>query len=309
MRSFELSRLLLYVILLSEFVFQSMNLSFLLQKSDDKYFHRFTFLSVVFFVVSCFSLNLQEEVYDKYTDLGTGLLIYAVLFFYALISVILLISGIIARTKRIKNGMIKKGIFSDIKFISLITVITILLNVFVALPLPKILVSSSYKDYPETTIEYLNTKYGDHNFKVCNTYDDVEYQGFTKVSYGICVVVSSDVTSKNFNILFDERTKEILEDKFLATYFAEQCDLKGESDSYLSGFFSEKIREDYPDFETNNKNGIELNRAIDKIFYKNYNGITGDVIPNDFGKIPTVKETEKMIIEFIKSYNKKYNKK
>ena len=170
-----------------------------------------------------------------------------------------------------------------IKIISIIAIIlTIGIIIFLKVTEPPKVKKQEKKNVINYVENYLNKKYGNHNFKITEVDYDIHMKMENWFNYsdirGYDIYCKSD-TVKEFYVHISGLTPSeyIITDSLLDDYY----------------FPNEESQEQYEKMKTlkqtgfieSFKNGFESNAVIDELI-----SLEGPIIPDDLGKIPTIEE-------------------
>jgi hypothetical protein len=207
---------------------------------------------------------------DLSAPLFTGIPIF-------LINLILFIIGVITRKK---DG---ESIFKFSKFTTFIVsfICVIVSSLLIVLAVPKFVNDNINNNGEEYVLNYLNQKYGDANYKIENIGKGYSYGGF----------VSADLESYDFTVRCD-----YFEDTFEVSLYDNFSVSKKDASGIRSDNFGEvyypatcnfKDRFDFSDY-VEEKTGIRWFNCYD----------IRHVIPNDYGKVPTLDELCVLAVDF-----------
>ena len=322
MYGYNLSVSLMCVLLFLETVFNVINIMLFCKSSDDKYFNHFTVSGICFSLSSFLFFILMKNKYKDFSSLNTNVKMIIALFIFSAVFLLLLFTINAVRNVKIKNGMHKKKIINDKLFISFLLVFTLLLNYFIAIPFPEMVTTSLRDTQSEIVMDYLTTKYGNLNFQIKNTYEEIDEAGISKFSSGTTFEITSDRLENSFKIIFsDTDIHQIHYDCFLTTYYAEKYGFIEDNEIQVyefADFLKKDFLKNYPDFASWNyfkEPGFYI--ASDRIYKTNDiytiledRSITGDyndIIPYSCGRIPLLEETEEMLYTFMMAKNTDYS--
>lgn len=206
--------------------------------------------------------------FDDSIDLGGAIAVNIILALTFINSIILLIIGLIIKSKIKKNNSII--ITTNIIF-PVTMFIYFLICIVVIVLIPKIEINNSNKSISNNVLSYFETKYGDKSIKVKSVEKDYSYNGFTqKYHTGYEVYISSDYI--NGTIEIDTDLDGNVEDEMFSCYICE--------------YYYKKYGYEY-DKKTYNYKSSDSPILINLSIYE-YE------IPSNYGRIPTFDE----IIEY-----------
>ena len=231
-----------------------------------------------------FALDANQE-----SDLSDGLM--SILIFWGIL-ILFILQGVVGlfigkkikkETNELSNIRYKKISFKAF----IITAISFILVLIFSMNIPK-LIKSNIEDSIETdTINYLNNKYGDYGFSVINISERYGYNGIVqKYLTGYNITINSSSINKNFQV--SSGTKhESFSDDFIYSYY----------EDFFNSIEYNQI---------NQKLLTDVNSEIDSLekYLKQYNKISirrltkvnidSSVIPDNYGKIPSIDELYKL---------------
>ncbi len=269
---------------------------------DNNYWNLFVgitiagFISVILAYISLSSAAL---------GLGDGILCLLVMAIGFIANTIMLIIGLIAKRK-IQDDGIKLN-----KSFVLVSALAVGLYAIVLWVVPAVSHKIDTGKGEKVVLDYLDDKYGEGNYKVLNVYSEYTSNGITDKSVtGYYYEIKSSYMNNTFFVLVNDDDYKIRQDYFLPVYFSQKNNLSYELE-YDNGFYK-RLNENFENFDDYLIGIIEENhpQVVGEItrydiyqIYGNYSYVDGsgssavtgyswnfNIIPSDFGKIPTIEE-------------------
>lgn len=276
------------------------------KSKDNKYWNLFTGISIAGFIsviLAYFALS------NAALGLGDGILCLLVMAISFVLNMIMLITGLIIKKRTQDDGIRLNRAFLPV------SIIFIVVNVIVLWVIPSITYSVHINMGEKIVIDYLNDKYGDGNYKVSNVYNEYTPEGmWDEHLSGYYYEIKSSHMSDTFFVLVDDREYHVEQDYFLPVYFSQKNNLSYEL--YYHGNL-EDLQHDFDNFDDYLIDNIEEKHPMDagkiasyEVFsvYANYldseseSGYSSNynIIPDDFGRIPSIEELADRAYIYIK---------
>lgn len=271
----------------------------LIQTEKYKYWSMFLGLTVVIFISAIAAFVIAININPSYIQT----IIYV---FSFSINLIILIVGLIIRS-HIKPKKQKSKIALVVTLIIALLINAGTLSFFANTEtLAKKTLEENKQEKVENTEEnrekmikeYLKNKYGEENFKIANSYatyhSPTTFWG-SKTLEGYVYEIESDLIKYyNFTITLSPKM-EIKRDAFLPVYYSQQKKYGYASYAYY-GKFSEL--ENYLMTTIKDEYSTTVSRSeIQKIWEYN-NNKTDEIIPSNYGKIPTIQELIELVVQY-----------
>ena len=277
------------------------------EKKNIKYWY-------IFLGVACASLISDGIAYSTYceNEMGLSYAISAMIIcgLIAFLNIILLIIGLII--KRILKKIIDKY-NNRLFYITCVT--TLIINLIIIFIVPICISILTLKKGEKYIINYLIKKYGDNNYEVVDTYIEYSDNGmWDKYLSGLYYEIKSDNMINTFIINTNKENSYVKNDYFLPVYYSEKNNLKykleyqeynnsleynfDELKYYIKNIIRDKyqIDDEKIKIEPLYKDYVKSWSSTGKIEYnKNY-----FIIPDNYGKIPSIEEYVNSIIEYNK---------
>lgn len=139
------------------------------------------------------------------------------------------------------------------------------------------------------TVDYLESKYGNHNYNVIKIEEEYTYNGFNKHLSNYNVMVKNSVTNKNILVTIDADTNEY-DDNLLNLYYEN-------FDFYKDSNVQKSIGDELEKLNAFLQKKVNVKLSLDS--YDNDEYYPDISIPSDYGKIPTKKELYKLLSKYI----------
>ena len=293
-----------------QIIIQIISVIKLKKSKKSKYFNLFIGINIASFISTIYAFYVFRK-----NILGLSDAIYCLLVcgFSFITNIVLLIIGLIVKkiTKDNKIRINKNSFF--------IGIFILLLNIIVVFILPTIVNNISLKLDEKKVIIYLNNKYGNSNYKVVNIYKEYSHYGmWDKYLSGYYYEIKSDYMKDTFIIKVDNNYIEA--DYFLPVYFSQKYNLNYNLEYHD---WNNSLEYDFTDFNNYIKDLIKnkmltLNKEVDpSVIYNNYiqsysniDGVKYNsnyyIISADNGKIPTIEELIRSLINYNNYSSYKY---
>lgn len=294
---------------LIEVIFQIKILSQFKKSYLSKDFREFFEINIIVFLSDILAYRICEY---KAIGLSSAILCLFVCGFVFLLNLIVLISGLVIKSKiksitTLNNEKTKKIPLSK----SSISVL--ILNLLILLVVPILLQQTLLIKGKNNIVNYLEQKYGDGNYKIVKVMKEYnDYGMWDKYLAGYYYEVKTDYMKNTFIVSIDDKASHIEEDYFLPVYYSEKYNLQYKlscidwnnriiynfdefknyiinsiKDKYNIEIDKNKIEEMYQSYVNFNDNYYGFNIKHNyHMFYTNY------------GKIPSIDEIESLLIEY-----------
>lgn len=268
---------------------------------DKKYWNIFTGISIAGFISVVMAYIALES---AALGLGDGILCLIVMAISFGANLIILIIGLTIK-KRIQDDSIQLN-----KSFLLVSILVLVIHAIELWGVPALTHKMDTNKGKKIVIDYLEDKYGAGNYKVLNVYNEYTSNGIVEEDItGYYYEIKSSHMDNTFFVLVDNYDYSIWNDYFLPVYFSQKYNLSYEL-KYHEGF-NEFLHNNFSNFENYLIEIIEENYPSDvgkitpsdiRRIYGSYiytgNGSSSvpgyssnfDIIPSDFGRIPTIEE-------------------
>jgi hypothetical protein len=236
------------------------------------------------------SLGLYVILAIHSTDLGTAIGSIMLSGFAGFVNTIMLVIGLCMRAS--KKHPMPKGQTKLTNHFHLYGLVVALGGIALFLLIPSISMNATTYRGNESVINYLNTRYGSHGFKVESVAESYSHNGmWDKTADGFIYTVSSNVTTQNFHVLTNQEFRSFA-DYFLPVYFSNQ---KGfEVSAYLGAY-------NYPSYSYS-----ELETYVDQRLVEEYSlpqntfgtYYKDSIIPDDYGRLPDLDEFIELLAKY-----------
>lgn len=293
-----------------QIIIQIISVIKLKKSKKSKYFNLFIGINIASFISTIYAFYVFRK-----NILGLSDAIYCLLVcgFSFITNIVLLIIGLIVKkiTKDNKIRINKNSFF--------IGIFILLLNIIIIFILPTIVNNISLKLDEKKVINYLNNKYGNSNYKVISIYKEYSHYGmWDKYLSGYYYKIKSDYMKDTFIIKVDNNYIEA--DYFLPVYFSQKYNLNYNLEYHD---WNNSLEYDFTDFNNYIKDLIKnkmltLNKEVDPSViyndyihsYSNIDGVKYNsnyyIISADNGKIPTIEELIRSLINYNNYSSYKY---
>lgn len=293
-----------------QIIIQIISVIKLKKSKKSKYFNLFIGINIASFISTIYAFYVFRK-----NILGLSDAIYCLLVcgFSFITNIVLLIIGLIVKkiTKDNKIRINKNSFF--------IGIFILLLNIIIIFILPTIVNNISLKLDEKKVINYLNNKYGNSNYKVISIYKEYSHYGmWDKYLSGYYYKIKSDYMKDTFIIKVDNNYIEA--DYFLPVYFSQKYNLNYNLEYHD---WNNSLEYDFTDFNNYIKDLIKnkmltLNKEVDPSViyndyihsYSNIDGVKYNsnyyIISSDNGKIPTIEELIRSLINYNNYSSYKY---
>lgn len=293
-----------------QIIIQIISVIKLKKSKKSKYFNLFIGINIASFISTIYAFYVFRK-----NILGLSDAIYCLLVcgFSFITNIVLLIIGLIVKkiTKDNKIRINKNSFF--------IGIFILLLNIIIIFILPTIVNNISLKLDEKKVINYLNNKYGNSNYKVISIYKEYSHYGmWDKYLSGYYYEIKSDYMKDTFIIKVDNNYIEA--DYFLPVYFSQKYNLNYNLEYHD---WNNSLEYDFTDFNNYIKDLIKnkmltLNKEVDPSViyndyihsYSNIDGVKYNsnyyIISADNGKIPTIEELIRSLINYNNYSSYKY---
>lgn len=272
---------------------------------NKKYFSIFkSVFSAIMLSLPLYYMYIQFAIdNNSESDLGDAILSIFGLIVTFIFFIIQWIIGLVVE-KRIKKknlesqNVIEKKLNIKAFFITVVSFILILgLSTFV----PKLNNSMLNNNIETDTIMYLNNKYGDYGFTIIDVNENYGYNGIVqKYLTGYNITVNSSSINKNFEVRTGKEHTSFF-DTFIYNYyesFLNSNDNKKKTDDLLIRINTEI---DKLDTYLNRYNKVSI-RKFNTSYLDNNKIFNSNLIPDDYGKIPSTDELYKLTENNILNY-------
>lgn len=197
----------------------------------------------------------------------------------------------------ISPSTIKSKSFNFKPFI--ITIILFVITIVISYSLSIFKETTTTNNIKTNTIQYLNKKYGNSNFDIINENDTYGYSGIVvKYLTGHSLLVKSNIT----NNIFEVKTNKdgtTFTDNFIYCYY--KNNLESEEGKKKIENLHDKIKNESSSFNNYLNNYVKVSIRIPSSFLT-VSYIIDNVVPENYGKIPTIDELYILFEQYIINY-------
>ena len=236
--------------------------------NDEKYFKIYNGIILGVFITTYLYRIGFEIVLGDDLNLGFAVILNMFLYLVVFINLILLVIGVVFR-KKIRNNDFYDNTSSKYTFLKsllsviLISILTLLINYIIN--------NNGNSAIGKNAINYLNKKYGNHDYKVVEIKKEYGYNGFIQHLDCYIVYIKSSINSSLIHVEVDPNA-EVSSDNLLYTYYGNLNTVNN-------------INEEVAKLQNYLNSYVDVELEIDS-YDTPYDDIVTD-IPLDYGKIPT----------------------